>query len=117
MDYKITKVDIVTSISKLDDLIDALNQIGVTELTVSNILGCGNQKCHKQYYRGVAVDLKLLPTIKIEMVICEVPLDKLIDTITSVLHTGNAGDGKIFVYDVSNVIDIRNGARGKDALK
>ena len=114
---KMTKVDIIISENKLDDLLDALNNIGITGLTVSNVMGCGVQKGHKHYYRGQAVDMKLLPKVKIEIVICEVPLDLLIDTAKNVLQTGNFGDGKIFVYDVSNVIRISNGAEGRDALK
>ena len=117
MSEAMTKVDIITSPNRLDDLIDALNKIGVTGMTVSNVLGCGVQRGHKEYYRGMPVDIKLLSKIKIEIVICEVPVDLLLDTVKSVLHTGNIGDGKIFVYDVMNVIRISNGAEGKDALK
>lgn len=117
MDNKMTKVDIITSQNKLDDLMDALDKIGVTGMTISNVLGCGVQKGHKQYYRGTAVDIKLLSKVKVEIVISEIPLDTLLTTIKSVLHTGNIGDGKIFVYDVSNVIRISNGAEGSEALK
>lgn len=117
MSDKMTKVDIITSPTKLDDLIEALNKIGVTGLTVSNVLGCGVQKGHKEFYRGMPVDIKLLSKVKIEIVICEVPVDLLIDTVKSVLHTGKIGDGKIFVYDVSNVIRISNGAEGREALQ
>lgn len=117
MDDKMTKVDIITSPNKLDDLMEALDKIGITGMTVSNVLGCGVQKGHKEYYRGMAVDIKLLPKVKVEIVICEIPLDTLIDTVKGVLHTGNIGDGKIFVYDVSNVIRLSNGEEGKDALK
>jgi nitrogen regulatory protein P-II 1 len=112
-----TKVDIITSPNKLDDLIDALNKIGITGMTVSNVLGCGVQKGHKEYYRGMSVDIKLLSKVKIEIVICEVPVDLLVETAKKVLHTGNIGDGKIFVYDVQNVIRISNGAEGLEALK
>lgn len=112
-----TKVDIITSPNKLDDLMDALNKIGITGMTVSNVLGCGVQKGHREYYRGMPVDIKLLSKIKVEIVICEVPVDLLVETAKSVLHTGNMGDGKIFVYDVKNVIRISNGAEGREALK
>lgn len=117
MNDKMTKVDIITSPSKLDDLIDALNNIGITGLTVSNVLGCGVQKGHREYYRGMPVDIKLLSKIKVEIVICEVPVDLLVETVKSVLQTGKIGDGKIFVYDVANVIRISNGAEGREALK
>lgn len=112
-----TKVDIITSPNRLDDLIDALNKIGITGMTVSNVLGCGVQKGHKEYYRGMSVDIKLLSKVKVEIVICEVPVDLLVETAKKVLHTGNMGDGKIFVYDVKNVIRVSNGAEGREALK
>ena len=112
-----TKVDILTSPNKLDDLIDALNKIGITGLTVSNVLGCGVQKGHKEYYRGMPVEIKLLSKVKVEIVICEVPVDLLVETAKKVLHSGNIGDGKIFVYEVKNVIRVSNGAEGWEALK
>lgn len=113
---KITKVDIITSQSKLDELMDALNKVGITGMTVSNVMGCGVQKGHKEYYRGTAVDIKLLPKVKIEIVICNVPLDTVLETTKKVLHTGQIGDGKIFIYDVSNVIRVSDGSEGKAAL-
>ncbi len=116
MSDKMTKVDIITAPNRLDDLMEALDKIGVTGMTVSNVSGCGVQKGHKQYYRGMAVDVKLLSKVKVEIVICEIPVQTLIDTVKDVLHTGSMGDGKIFVYDVANVIRISNGVEGKDAL-
>jgi nitrogen regulatory protein P-II 1 len=112
-----TKVDIITSPAKLDDLIDALVNIGITGITVSNVTGFGVQKGHKEFYRGMSVDVKLLSKVKVEVIICEVPLDLLLSTAKNVLYTGNIGDGKIFVYDVKNVIRISNGAEGRDALR
>jgi len=112
-----TKVDIITSPNRLDDLIDALNKIGITGMTVSSVLGCGVQKGHKEYYRGMSVDIKLLSKVKVEIVICEVPVELLVETVKRVLHTGNIGDGKIFVYDVKNVIRVSNGAEGREALQ
>ncbi|MFA9398352.1 MAG: P-II family nitrogen regulator [Clostridiaceae bacterium] len=117
MNEKISKIDIITSASKFDELKDALNEIGITGMTVSNVLGCGLQKGHKEYYRGTAVDINLLPKVKVEIVVCEVPVDLVVETAKKVLQTGNMGDGKIFVYDVVNVVRISNGAEGKDALK
>lgn len=117
MSDKMTKVDIITSPNKLDDLIEALDKIGITGMTVSNVMGCGVQKGHKEYYRGMAVDIKLLAKVKIEIVICEIPVDVLIKAVKEVLHTGNIGDGKIFVYDVSHVVRISNGEEDKAALK
>ena len=114
---KLTKVDIVTSQGKLEDLIDALNGIGITGLTVTNVLGCGMQKGHKEFYRGTEVEIHLLPKVKIEIVICDVPVNDVVETAKKVLHTGNIGDGKIFVYDVENVVRISTGEEGRDALQ
>lgn len=114
---KMTKIDIITNPSKFDELKDALDKIGIAGMTVSNVLGCGLQKGHKEYYRGTAVDINLLPKIKLEIVVCEVPVKLVIDTAKKVLRTGKIGDGKIFVYDVQNVIRISTNAEGVDALK
>jgi len=116
MDEKITKIDIITSETKLEDLIDALDKIGITGMTVSNVQGYGMQKGHKEYYRGTEIVVKLLPKVKIEIVICSIPLDTILATIKSILHTGKISDGKIFIYDVSNVIRVSDFAEGKAAL-
>ena len=116
MNDKITKVDVIAPQGKLENLIDALDNIGITGMTVSNVLGYGMQKGHTEYYRGTAVNVKLLQKVKVEIVICNIPLDIVIDTIKKVLYTGKIGDGKIFIYDVTNVIRISNGLEGKDAL-
>ena len=113
---KITKVEIVTRKNKFEELKNALNEIGVTGMTVSQVLGCGTQKGDVQYYRGIPMELKLLPKIKVEIVICEVPVEKVIEVAEKVLRTGNIGDGKIFVSDITDVIKVRTGARGKEAL-
>lgn len=117
MENKMTKIDILTHSSKFDELKDELNKIGITGMTVSSVYGCGVQKGHKEYYRGVAVDINLLPKIKVEIVVCEVPASLVIETAQRVLKTGKMGDGKIFVYEVQNVIRISTGEEGKDALK
>ena len=114
---KLTKVDIICSEGKFQDLIDALNGIGITGMTVTNVLGCGVQKGHKEYYRGREVDVKLLPKIKIEIVISDVPVETVVNTATEILHTGNIGDGKIFIYDVLNVIRVSTGEQGREALQ
>jgi len=116
MNDKITKVDVIAPQGKLENLIDELDNIGITGMTVSNVLGYGMQKGHTEYYRGTAVNVKLLQKVKVEIVICNIPLDTVIDTIKKVLYTGKIGDGKIFIYDVTNVIRISNGLEGKDAL-
>src|ERR1035437_2686057 len=109
MDGKITKIEIIMNPSRFEELKEALNKIGITGITVSNVTGCGLQKGHKEYYRGVSVDINLLPKIKIEIVVCEVPVESVINTATKVLRTGNIGDGKIFVYDVADAIRISTG--------
>lgn len=113
---KITKIDIITRPSKFEELKQALNDIGITGMTVSQVLGCGMQKGVTEYYRGIPMEVNLLPKVKVEIVVCEVPVEKVIETAKKVLNTGNVGDGKIFVYDVQNVIRIRTGEEGKDAL-
>ncbi|MPQ31719.1 P-II family nitrogen regulator [Clostridium estertheticum] len=117
MEEKFSKIDIITSSSKFDDLKDALNEIGISGMTVSNVLGCGMQKGHKEFYRGLALDINLLPKIKVEVIVCDIPVELVVETAKKVLHTGKMGDGKIFVYDVKNIIRISNGAEGRDALR
>ncbi len=117
MDKKLTKIDIITSPSKFEDLKDELSKIGIEGMTVSNVLGCGVQKGHKEFYRGRTVDINLLQKVKVEIVVCEVPVETVVETAKKVLHTGNLGDGKIFIYDVANVIRISNGAEGLEALQ
>lgn len=116
MENKMTKIDIITRPSKFDELKDALNDIGVTGMTVSQVLGCGMQKGVTEMYRGVPLSINLLPKVKIEMVVCEVPVDTVIRTAKKVLRTGEIGDGKIFIYPVQNVIKIRTGEEGVSAL-
>lgn len=116
MTEKITKIDIITRKSKFEDLKKALSEIGVQGMTVTQVLGCGTQKGDIQYYRGVPVEVKLIPKVKVEVVVCEVPVEKVINTVEKVLRTGDIGDGKIFIYPVEEVIKIRTGERGKNAL-
>jgi Amt family ammonium transporter len=86
-------------------------------MTVTNVMGCGMQKGGTEMYRGTHVDINLLPKIKVEIVVCKVPVKTVIETAKKVLYTGNIGDGKIFVYNVENVIKIRTGEEGYDALQ
>ncbi|MGN8630827.1 ammonium transporter [Blautia sp. HCP3S3_G3] len=115
--HKLTKVVIITRQSKLDDFMHAMNEIGVTGITITNVMGCGVQKGARSYYRGVEMDMNLLPKVKIEIVVSLVPVQKVIDTAKAVLHTGQYGDGKIFVYDIENVVKIRTGEEGFMALQ
>ncbi len=114
---KMTKVVVITKQSRFEILKTALDGIGITGMTVTEVLGCGMQKGTTELYRGVPLETKLLPKIKVEIVICKTPLDLLISTIKKALYTGKVGDGKIFVYDVENVVKVRTGEEGYDALQ
>jgi len=114
---KMTKVEIICNQSKFELLKVALNNIGVMGITVTQVLGCGIQKGATQYYRGVELDVKLLPKVKVEVVISKVPVEAVVSAARKALYTGNIGDGKIFVYDVENVIKVRTGEEGYDALQ
>lgn len=116
-DGKITKIAIVMKQSKFEALKAAMNQIGIAGMTVSQVIGCGIQKGSTEYYRGVPVDMNLLPKIKVEIIVCKVPVRTVIETAKKVLYTGHIGDGKIFVYDVENVVKVRTGEEGYDALQ
>ena len=113
---KITKIDIITRPSKLEELKEALNEIGVMGLTVSQVYGCGTQKGHKEVYRGREYEVTLVPKIKLETVVCEIPVEKVLETAQKVLRTGKFGDGKIFVYELSDAVRIRTGHRGAEAI-
>ncbi|NLO35156.1 MAG: ammonium transporter [Clostridiaceae bacterium] len=116
-DIKFTKVEIITKQSKFEALKTALDKVGITGMTVINVLGYGQQGGRTEFYRGVAVETHLLPKIKIEIVVSKVPVRTIIEIAKAVLYTGNIGDGKIFVYDVENVVKVRTGEEGYDALQ
>ena len=114
---KITKVEVVCKEAKLEALKNAMVGIGITGMTVTHVLGCGVQKGKPEYYRGVEVETSLLPKIQVDIVVCKVPVSQVIETAKKVLYTGHIGDGKIFVYDVENVVKVRTGEEGYDALQ
>ena len=114
---KISRISIVCKQNKFEDLQAALNEIGVKGITVTQVLGCGTQKGNAEYYRGVPMDFTLLPKIKVEVIVSAVPVDKVVEAAKEALYTGHIGDGKIFVYDVEDVIKVRTGERGFDALQ
>ena len=114
---KFTKVVIVTKQTKFEALKYAMNGIGVMGMTVTNVLGCGMQKGRTEKYRGVDMDLNLLPKVKVEIVVSKIPVAKVVETAKQALYTGQIGDGKIFVYDVEDVVKIRTGEHGYDALQ
>jgi len=114
---KLSKVTIICQQGKFEALKDALNEIGVTGITVTQVLGCGTQKGGPKLYRGVEVEVKLLPKYKVEVIVSKVPVEKVIETARKVLYTGNIGDGKIFLYNVEDVVKVRTGETGYDALQ
>lgn len=116
-DVKMTKIEIVLKQEKLETLKNAMMEIGITGMTVTHVLGCGLQKGEKEYYRGVAREVTLLPKVQVEIVVCRVPVRTVVETAKKVLYSGKIGDGKIFIYDVENVVKIRTGEEGYDALQ
>ncbi len=116
-DAKFHMISIITRQSKFDELKSAMNDINVTGMTVTNVLGCGVQHGNTQKYRGVEMDMTLLPKIKVDIVVSEVPVDLVVTAAKEVLYTGHIGDGKIFVYDVQNVVKVRTGEEGYEALQ
>ena len=114
---KITKVEIVCKESRLEPLKNAMMAIGITGMTVTHVLGCGTQKGKPEYYRGVQIEANLLPKVQVDIVVCTVPVGKVIETAKKTLYTGHIGDGKIFVYDVEDVVKIRTGQTGLEAMQ
>ena len=114
---KITKIDIILKQSKLEALKTAMDEVGITGMTVSQVLGCGVQKGKAEYYRGVAVEMNLLPKMKVEIVVCKIPVETVVQAAVKALYTGHIGDGKIFIHNVEDVVKVRTGERGYDALQ
>ena len=114
---KFTKVEIICKESRFESLKKAMMDIGITGMTMSHVLGCGLQKGKPEYYRGVQVEATLLPKVQVDIVVSKVPVRTVIETAKKVLYTGHIGDGKIFVYDVENVVKVRTGEEGYDALQ
>ena len=114
---KMSKVTIVTKQSMFERLKSAMDEIGVTGMTVTQVLGCGMQKVLPEYYRGVEMETSLLPKIEVDIVVCKIPVRTVIDAAKNALYTGHIGDGKIFVYDVEQVVKVRTGEEGYDALQ
>lgn len=115
--HKFTKVEIVFKEEKLYALKDAMSKLGITGMTVSHVMGYGMQKGHTEFYRGVAVETDLRPKVHVDIVVSAIPVRDVIETAKKVLYTGHIGDGKIFVYDVENVVKVRTGEEGYDALQ
>jgi len=116
-DTTLMKVDIITNESKFEDLKRALNTIGITGMTVTKVQGYGMQKGQTAYYRGVEIEANLLPKIRLEIVVSKIPVPLIIETARQALYTGTVGDGKIFVYNVENVVRVSSGVQGFKALE
>ncbi|MBP5574225.1 MAG: ammonium transporter [Bacilli bacterium] len=114
---KFTKVQIIFKEERLYALKDAMSKLGITGMTVAHVMGFGQQQGYEEYYRGVRVDTNLLPKVQVDIVVSKIPVRSVIDTAKKVLYTGNIGDGKIFIYDVENVVKVRTGEEGYDALQ
>ena len=112
-----TRVQIICRPANQESLKKAMNGIGITGMTVTNVMGYGAQKGKPEYYRGTPVEVTLLPKVQVDIVVSKVPVREVIDTARSVLHTGHIGDGKIFITDVENVVRVRTGEEGYDALQ
>ena len=114
---KLTKIEIICKEARFDALKNALSRLGITGMTVSHVMGHGVQQGKPEYYRGVPVESTLLPKIQVDIVVSSIPVNDVIETAKKVLYTGHIGDGKIFVYDVENVVKVRTGEEGFDALQ
>lgn len=116
-DVKMTKIEILVKQERFEMLKEAMLDIGITGMTVTNVLGCGVQKGKPEYYRGAVQEITLHPRVQVEIVVSKVPVKTVVETAKKVLYTGHIGDGKIFVYDVENVIKVRTGEEGISALQ
>ncbi|MGN0268738.1 MAG: P-II family nitrogen regulator, partial [Lachnospiraceae bacterium] len=103
------KVVIIAKLARFDALKKALNELGVTGMTVTQVMGCGIQKGAGERYRGVEMDVNILPKTKVEVIVGNIPVDQVIEAARKALYTGHIGDGKIFVYDVQKVVKVRTG--------
>ncbi len=110
------KIEAIVKPFKLDEVREALSEIGVTGLTVTEVKGFGRQKGHTELYRGAEYVVDFLPKVKIEVVVSDPLVEKAVDAVVKAAHTGKIGDGKIFVYDVTQVVRIRTGETGEDAV-
>ena len=117
LDTGIYKVSIVAKLSRYEKLKKAMNDIGVTGMTVTQVMGCGVQKGAGEKYRGVEMDATLLPKVKVEVIVASIPVDTVIEAAKKVLYTGHIGDGKIFVYSVDRVVKVRTGEENEAALQ
>src|SRR5580704_21138 len=114
--HRMKKIEAIVQPFKLEEVKEALKNIGIDGMTISEVRGHGRQKGHKEVYRGQEYNVDLLPKVKFELVVSSTRLDEVLETITNAARSGRIGDGKIFVYDVAEAIRIRNGDRGEAAI-
>jgi nitrogen regulatory protein PII len=110
------KIEAIIKPFKLDDVKEALNEIGIQGMTITEVKGYGRQKGHKEIYRGAEYVVDFIPKVKIDIVVEAAQVDQVVDTIRNAANTGKLGDGKIFVYGVEQALRVRTGERGKDAI-
>ena len=113
----LTKIEIIARKEKLENLKAALNDIGITGMTVFPVTGCGVRKGYNEFYHGVPVAVQLRAKIRVEVVVAKVPVDEVVNTVRRVLYTGHVGDGKIFIYTLDDVVRVRTGESGYDAMQ
>jgi nitrogen regulatory protein P-II 1 len=111
------KVEAIIRPEQLQSVQDALDELGVSGLTVSEVMGCGRQKGYTEQYRGSRANISLLPKLKIESVVPSAVVDRVVDAIVGAAYTGETGDGRVFVYDVEQAIRIRTGERGEETVR
>lgn len=115
---RMTKIDILCKMERFDALKRAMFDIGITGMTAINVMGCGEQRGKTEgYFRGVKVEATMLPSIQVSIVVSKLPVSLVVNTARKVLYTGSIGDGKIFIYHVENVVKVRTGEQGYDALQ
>jgi nitrogen regulatory protein P-II 1 len=111
------KVEAIIRHERLQAVQDALDELGVSGLTVSEVMGCGRQKGYTEQYRGSRVNISLLPKLKVESVVSDEVVDKTVDAIIGAAYTGETGDGRVFVWDIQQAVRIRTGERGEETVR
>jgi nitrogen regulatory protein P-II 1 len=111
------KLEAIIRPERLQQVQDALDELGVSGLTVSEVMGCGRQKGYTEQYRGSRVNISLLPKIKVESVVSDDIVDRAVDAIVGAAYTGELGDGRLFVYDMADAVRIRTGERGEETVR
>jgi nitrogen regulatory protein P-II 1 len=111
------KIEAIIRSERLQNVQDTLDELGVSGLTVSEVMGCGRQKGYTEQYRGSRVNISLLPKLKVESVVSDEVTDRVVDAIVAAAYTGETGDGRIFVWDIEQAVRIRTGERGEETVR